>query len=143
MAKGIKTGGRKPGSRNKATLQHIAKANEAARQGITPLQVILRTMRELWKEAVAVDEKTGTEKLNMEKAKEASAIATVAAPYVHPKLNSIDFSTMTPPEEVSKTSVLERARRVAFILIHGAMNSNAALPAPSKQAVKPKTKTAA
>ena len=40
-------------------------------------------------------------------------------------------------------NMLERARRVAFTLIHGAMHSQAKLPAPSKQAVKPKTKTTA
>ena len=70
MAKGQKTGGRKKGSRNKKTAVQVA---EIEATGETPLQYMLRIMR---------DEKTD-DALRADMAK-------AAAPYVHPKLSSIE-----------------------------------------------------
>ena len=74
-------GGRRPGagrpvgSKNQRTAE-IARA--AAESGITPIEVMLGAMRELWD--------VGTP----EAKREAAEIAKDAAPYVHPRLASID-----------------------------------------------------
>jgi hypothetical protein len=67
--------GRPLGSKNRRTAE-IARA--AAESGITPIEVMLGTMRELWA--------LGTP----EAKREASEIAKDAAPYIHPRLASID-----------------------------------------------------
>jgi len=67
--------GRPLGSKNQRT-QEIARA--AAASGITPIEVMLGAMRELWD--------LGTP----EAKREAAEIAKDAAPYVHPRLASID-----------------------------------------------------
>ena len=74
-------GGRRPGagrplgSKNQRSAE-IARA--AAESGITPIEVMLGTMRELWA--------VGTR----EAKREAAEIAKDAAPYIHPRLASID-----------------------------------------------------
>jgi|SRR5690242_13928451 len=74
-------GGRRPGagrpvgSKNQRT-QEIARA--AADAGITPIEVMLGAMRELW--AVGTPEAK----------RDAAEIAKDAAPYIHPRLASID-----------------------------------------------------
>jgi hypothetical protein len=74
-------GGRRPGagrpvgSKNQRT-QEIARA--AAEAGITPIEVMLGTMRELWAQGTP------------EAKREAAEIAKDAAPYIHPRLASID-----------------------------------------------------
>src|SRR4026207_1493765 len=74
-------GGRRPGagrpvgSKNERTAE-IARA--AAESGITPIEVMLGTMHELWA--------LGTP----EAKREAAEIAKDAAPYIHPRLASID-----------------------------------------------------
>ena len=74
-------GGRRPragrpvGSKNQRSAE-IARA--AAESGITPIEVMLGTMRELWA--------LGTP----EAKREAAEIAKDAAPYIHPRLASID-----------------------------------------------------
>jgi len=67
--------GRPIGSKNQRTAE-IARA--AAESGITPIEVMLGTMRELWA--------LGTP----EAKREAAEIAKDAAPYIHPRLASID-----------------------------------------------------
>src|SRR5215510_3032077 len=74
-------GGRRPGagrpvgSKNQRTAE-IARA--AAESGITPIEVMLGTMRELWAQGTP------------EAKREAAEIAKDAAPYIHPRLASID-----------------------------------------------------
>jgi hypothetical protein len=75
--------GRKPGSVNKRTREI---ADKAAAEGITPIEVQLATMRELWKQANVGG------MLDIDKAVAASAIAKDAAPYIHPRLASIEGS---------------------------------------------------
>ena len=54
---------------------------------ITPLAVQLATMRELWGRAVE-----GGRIVDLECAKQACALAKDTAPFVHPKLASVDYS---------------------------------------------------
>jgi hypothetical protein len=74
-------GGRRPGagrpvgSKNHRTAE-IARA--AAESGITPIEVMLGAMRELWAQGTP------------EAKREAAEIAKDAAPYIHPRLASID-----------------------------------------------------
>jgi hypothetical protein len=72
--------GRKTGSPTKRRREII---DEAAKDGITPLEVQLRTMRALW------DEANKGMTLDFEKATAACAIAKDAAPYLHPRLSNV------------------------------------------------------
>ncbi len=67
-----KGAGRKPGSK---TVRTSKVALEAAEKGITPLEVMLEAMRELYEKGDKV---------------EAAKIAKDAAPYCHPRLNAIE-----------------------------------------------------
>lgn len=69
MAAGRKTGGRKPGSKNKATK---AREKAIASSGLTPLDFMLKVMRNGKQPA----------DVRLEAAK-------AAAPYVHPKLSAV------------------------------------------------------
>lgn len=81
VAKRPKTGGRKKGTPNKAT---AAKAREIAESGLTPLEFMINTMRDETKEFdVRLDAAKG------------------AAPYVHPKLASIDHKGALEVVEVT------------------------------------------
>jgi hypothetical protein len=65
-------------------------AEEAAAGGISPLEVMLRTMREQWE--------LGTE----EGRKRACEIAKDAAPYVHPRLSTIEQNTTLRGDTLSQ-----------------------------------------
>ena len=67
--------GRPPGSKNQRSADI---ARQAADAGITPIEVMLNAMRDLWDEGTA------------EAKREAARIAKDAAPYVHPRLSNID-----------------------------------------------------
>ena len=71
--KGKKTGGRRPGSLNKRTLAMEAAAFAAAASGETPLEYMLRIMRD---PTVEHERRDG--------------MARVAARYVHPALQAIE-----------------------------------------------------
>lgn len=99
-AKGHRFGGRQKGTPNKASAK---KAAAIAKTGVTPLDFLLKVMRNT--------------KLPME---ERLMAAKSAAPYVHPKLQSIvhqnpDGSNLVP-DALDGTEV---ARRVAFLLAQG------------------------
>jgi hypothetical protein len=72
MAQGVKTGGRQKGSQNKASVQ---KAKAVAASGETPLDYMLRVMRDTGAEYARRDE-----------------MAKASAPYIHPKLTAIQHS---------------------------------------------------
>lgn len=72
MATGVKTGGRQKGTPNKAT---AALAAEIAATGETPLEYMLRVMRD------PVAEYDRRDKM-----------AAAAAPYIHPKLASTEVT---------------------------------------------------
>jgi hypothetical protein len=71
--------GRKVGSKSKTTIERELKAaalaRNAADQGVTPLDVMLDTMRDLF---------------NQGRKQDASAVAKDAAPYVHAKLAAVE-----------------------------------------------------
>ena len=67
--------GRPPGSKNQRSADIARQAVDA---GITPIEVMLNAMRDLWDEGTA------------EAKREAARIAKDAAPYVHPRLSNID-----------------------------------------------------
>jgi len=77
MAKGFKTGGRLPGSINKRTKEVQALADSLAERGLTPLEIMLKSMEMAW-------EQRNTEL--------ACAIAKDAAPYMHARLANIEHS---------------------------------------------------
>ena len=74
-------GGRRPGagrpvgSKNQRTAEI---ARTAAESGLTPIEVMLGAMRDLWAQGTP------------EAKREAAEIAKDAAPYIHPRLASID-----------------------------------------------------
>lgn len=71
--------GRKPGSKNKRT---AAIAQKAAAKGITPLEYMLKVMREPVPKGASVEEKITMMGMRFEAAK-------AAAPYVHPRLSTV------------------------------------------------------
>src|SRR5262249_33323749 len=74
-------GGRRPGAGRPVGSKNQRSADiarTAAASGITPIEVMLGTMRELWAQGTP------------EAKREAAEIAKDAAPYVHPRLASID-----------------------------------------------------
>jgi hypothetical protein len=82
--------GRKPGVPSQKTINRLKMAEEAAAGGTTPLEVMLRTMRALWDE--------GTD----EARKQACKIASDAAPYVHPRLSTIEQNTTLRGDTLSQ-----------------------------------------
>src|SRR5215831_14018854 len=89
MALGRKTGGRQKGARNRATSEARAAAEAT---GVLPLDYMLSVMRD-----------TNAEP------KRRDAMAMAAAPYLHPRLNSVDEE----PNE-RKTSGIPDARHVGI-----------------------------
>ena len=77
--------GRPPGSKNRKSSEIAREAMEA---GITPIEVMLSAMRDLWDEGTS------------EAKREAARIAKDAAPYVHPRLASIDQTINEPQRYV-------------------------------------------
>lgn len=99
-----KTGGRQKGTPNKAT---AAKAAEVAASGLTPLDYMLRVLRDEGNDqAVRLD------------------AAKAAAPYVHPKLATVEVKNPDGEDFRLAMSDRDRARRVAFLL-EKAMRSKA------------------
>lgn len=88
MARGGKRpgAGRKPGTVSAATRRRKEIAEKALAEGVSPLDVMLTTMRALWEQAVDADGKV----INMAKAMQANIVAKDAAPFLHPKLSAVD-----------------------------------------------------
>jgi len=88
MRGGKRTGaGRKKGAITAATRRRKEIIEEATNAGITPLELSLRLMRALW--AKAINPKG--EIINDGKAMQAHIIAKDVAPFVHPKLATIEM----------------------------------------------------
>ena len=86
--------GRKTGSLTKRTRQ-IAEA--VATQGITPLEVMMKVMHQLYEEAGNVREEDLGEKESASEARikllnMAATVGRHAAPYVHPRLSAIEHT---------------------------------------------------
>jgi hypothetical protein len=71
-------------------MNRLKMAEEAATLGFTPLEVMLRTMRELW----ALGSEEGRRR--------ACEIAKDAAPYIHPRLTSVDQTTTLRGDTLSQ-----------------------------------------
>lgn len=97
--KGTKTGGRKKGTPNKAT---VANAAAVAASGLTPLEFLTRNYRD--------------ESLDMALRQDA---AKAAAPYVHAKRATVELTGEVKTKDVTFTSDRDFARRVAFFLAKG------------------------
>lgn len=87
MARGGKRpgAGRKPGTVSEATRRRKEVAAKALEEGVSPLDVMLTTMRALWEQAVDGSGKV----VNIGKAMQANVVAKDAAPFLHPKLSAI------------------------------------------------------
>lgn len=84
--------GRKPGP-NKRTKTMAMIAHRAALEGITPLEVMLRVMRLLYEKGMnATTYRKGktVKYIDEDKLEKSAAIAKDAAPFVHPRLSSIE-----------------------------------------------------
>ena len=90
-------------------------AIQAAKEGISPLEVLLRTMRQLWKDAEAVDEKTGRVVIDTAKAKDAVVVASAAAPYCHAKIGPKE-EVAPPADQGEEIDLQDAGRRMAFLL---------------------------
>lgn len=77
--------GRPAGSKNQRSADI---ARQAAESGITPIEVMLNAMRELWDQG------------SSEAKREAARIAKDAAPYIHPRLSNIDQTGYERPHYV-------------------------------------------
>ena len=113
MAKGVKTGGRQKGSKNKVSVEREA---EIASSGLTPLEYFLKILRDKGRQD-----------------KERFAAAVAAAPYCHPKLASTEHSGKVDAGGVTIVRLTD--------LVDSAPGDNAAadpeaLPAPSLGGVR-------
>src|SRR5688500_12205480 len=95
LAKGSQRGGSRPGERrggrqrgtpNRKTAAFLA---EVEAGGVTPLDVLLRTMRGLW----AMAEEAAEPQAAMTHRIAAAEVASKAAPYVHPRLAQVEART--------------------------------------------------
>lgn len=131
-------GGRREGSGRKESAVTRVTREVAERElptGVTPLEVMLRTMRALWAEANPIDEKGKPAPMNVEKAKEAMVVADKAAPYCHARIASVDLPAV-PPGSADDVGDLELAQWLAFKLEVGAREAlkQKALPKPKRKA---------
>ena len=106
--------GRKKGA---ATVRTRQIANELAREGLTPLQVLIDTMRELCQQAA--DAPTAAERL--EKKLAACAVAKDAAPYLHPRLTSVAATVrqITGARDLSDVELVALIRSLGGDVIEG------------------------
>lgn len=105
-----KGAGRKPGSATKRTREI---ADKAAEEGLTPLEVMLRAMREFIEcaEQLKGDD---AQARKLAALKEAAAIAKDASPYIHPRLAAVELTGADGgPVQINDT---ERIVRINAIL---------------------------
>lgn len=88
MARGgaRKGAGRKRGTVSQQTREKRELAAKVAAEGVTPLEVMTTTMRELWNQAQPPQPGAA---MNMGKAMQAVVIAEKVAPYIHPRLSAV------------------------------------------------------
>lgn len=93
MANGKKTGGRKKGVPNKATIARKAEFEAAKKRGLTPLQLLQESYAILYRRATMKDGKRlRDDEIDEAMLERACAIAKDAAPYLHPRLNAIQHT---------------------------------------------------
>lgn len=107
-----KIGGAREGAgRPKGSTSKLSQAitAEVLARGITPIEVMLETMRRLWAAATSTDPEhiaaiTAAGRSQHTLAIEACEIASKAAQYCHPKLNSVEVSGRDGNELTTKIS---------------------------------------
>lgn len=94
---GERRGGRKKGVPNKRSVALREIADRALAEGVSPLDVMLTTMRDLWHDANAGPAP------NLGRRMQAVAIAEKVAPYLHPKLTAVDMkaAVSVDPDKIS------------------------------------------
>jgi hypothetical protein len=93
-------GGKRPGSgrkKNSPNKASAAREQEAQATGLTPRDVMLAAMRQLW--ALAEKHKRNP-KLNEHYVRGAVAVAKDLAPYLHPRISSTVPAPDAPPRKV-------------------------------------------
>ena len=95
--------GRPKGVANKVTGKRKQIAADLLDDGVTPLEVMTATMRALWAEAADDEGKV----IDMEKAKDACAIADRCAPYMHPRLAATTVDANVNMSHEDALAVLE------------------------------------
>jgi hypothetical protein len=93
-------GGKRPGSGRKKNSPNKASAKrerEVAASGATPLDVMLKSMRLL---LALADESANDRKQFEHFIRAAAAVAKDAAPYIHPRLSTVEQNTTGKPEKV-------------------------------------------
>ncbi len=93
-----KTGGRRKGSFNKTTAAMREMTNRALAAGITPMELMLDNMRYFYSQALLADDEVARIELRAR----AQVCAKDVAPYVHPKLATIEYK-----DEEQKRVVIE------------------------------------
>lgn len=91
---GKKSGGRKKGVPNRATIARQAELEAAKKRGMTPLQMLQTASALLWKRATTGKDGKPLKpaEIDAEMLERACAIAKDAAPYLHPRLNAIQHT---------------------------------------------------
>jgi hypothetical protein len=122
-------GGRRPNQtgcpKGARTIRTREIAVQAALTGQTPLEVMLEAMR--YYQAVHADP-GATVSVRVCAIDKAAAIAKDAAPYMHPRLTSVDDGGKPgAPIETKDVSLPDLARRLAFIFNQAALEERAGL----------------
>lgn len=106
--------GRKAGGKNQKSREI---ADRAAADGITPLEVMVGAMRELWAMAEEAKGKPEQQSKRLDYLSQAGEYAHKAAPYIHPRLAAIEHTGKDGgPIETANVTKRELARRIAFSL---------------------------
>lgn len=104
-------GGKRPGAgrpKGATTKRTAAVALQAAALGVTPIEVMLASMRAHYAQAIGED---GGIK-DLAAAKVAADLAKDAAPYVHPRLQSVDATLRHRFEDLSDEELDDRIARL-------------------------------
>lgn len=109
-----KNAGRKPGS---ATVRTREIADRAAASGITPLEVMLRAMGALVEQADAYPVVGGACEERLKLLIAAAGVAKDAAPYMHPRLQGIEYVGKVGIETLSDDNLRRRLARLG-IAVH-------------------------
>jgi hypothetical protein len=93
-------GGKRPGAGRKPNVPNRASANReraAAASGATPLDVMLKSMRLF---LALADESANDKKQFEHYIRAAAAVAKDVAPYIHPRLSTVEQSQAARPEKI-------------------------------------------
>lgn len=107
--------GRKPGLHSKKAARQISLVERSLHDGITPLEVMLVAMRDLYAAAQPTARRKEVDRVLLNKAAD---MAQKAAPYVHPRLQAIEGNALKPVVLENRTpkDEIEAARAIAFTL---------------------------